>query len=747
MPLKVNLKTAPARFTGDKPTSNTVVSGPSETFSKGLRRILEIHGVEPFKSEGGFQIWSSRPTIGGPDACLAEYIIRRHHVSPTPETRKILQAAFDAVEDEDGLEAFLGRRKGRSVGRDPLIVKSGSLDFVANCDAENTTRCAALEAAGWLPIEDPNEKLRASFGTQPYKTRDPFVAEVLRHRMTPQAERLLNQQLSSAGQAIKLSKSHVAPAEFNVLAPDGQSYLPFQAGGIHALSGARSGIIADDMGLGKTIQGVGLINARTDLENVLVICQANMKLKWKSEIEKWRLDDALDVGVASGKTVPTDPIVVINYDILSENEQKLRARAWDMIICDEAHNLKNEEALRTRAVLGDLLDEEGAEMLPLADGGQLVHLSGTPRPNRTSEMWPLLTSTRPDLWGKGPKAREVFINRYQPPVLIKKSFTKGNRTFERIIPMAGKPRRETELQLRLRGSGSFIRRLKRDLDLPPKFRTPLELPFRLSREEKEALRDIETDMQDLIGRVSGAEIKVGDARLAGAVIDTITRIDPDSPDITEMSRVRRNLGILKAPHCARFIIDELEEEEQLAPELRTKTVVFAHHREVIDVIMAEAEKRMKGAFLRYDGTLSTDKKRQAAVDRFQEDDTVRAMVISLAGATGITLVKSARMRVVEPDWKPANMVQIEDRIWRIGQERNVDIGYLSVPGSMDARIGNALIEKMESDERAINEITFRHDADKPSAEAEKPAIKKPSHQNEKPETEHADREGQLSFGL
>jgi hypothetical protein len=54
------------------------------------------------------------------------------------------------------------------------------------------------------------------------------------------------------------------------------------------------------------------------------------------------------------------------------------------------------------------------------------------------------------------------------------------------------------------------------------------------------------------------------------------------------------------------------------------------------------------------------------------------------------------------------MVQIEDRIWRIGQEKNVDIGYLSVAGTLDARIGNALVEKMESDEKAINTIRFKY---------------------------------------
>lgn len=276
-----------------------------------------------------------------------------------------------------------------------------------------------------------------------------------------------------------------------------------------------------------------------------------------------------------------------------------------------------------------------------------------------------------------------------------------------IIPMDGKPQRETELQLRLRGSGSFIRRLKRDTDLPPKFRTPLEIPVRLSKEEKALLREAEADLEQLVQRVSGADVRVGEAREAGVVISAISLIDPDTPSFSELARVRRNLGLVKAPHCARFILDELEDEKDMAPENRTKTVVFAHHKEVIRIIHEEAEKREPGSFLVYDGSVrATD--RQAIIDRFQADESVRGIIISLAGATGITLTAAARMRVVEPDWTPSNMIQIEDRIWRIGQERNVDIGYLSVAGTLDARIGNALVDKMESDEKAINTIRFRH---------------------------------------
>lgn len=708
MALRVNIKKKDPKFKGDQPRYNAVVSGPLETMGPKLRRFLELQGLSPWKEEDGVSIWTSPPTIGGPAVYLVPLLKYRFGVDATREARAMAQDAFEEKRAEDGLERFLGERNGISPGKRALVVGGAREDFIVNCDVDHPDRITALEAAGWLPIETPPAPLAERLGTRPYRTRDPFIAGHLESFMTERARAMLADGFRTAAANIKKSKAQEAPADFAVPVPADIDYLPFQKLGIQAITDSeRSGIIADDMGLGKTVQGIGLLNAKADARNVLVICQANMKIKWTREIDKWMVNRDLSVGHAEGPVFPDTDVVVINYDILQKNIGKLRDRDWDLILTDEAHNLKNEEAQRTKAVLGDLMDLGGEQMLPLARGGQLVHLTGTPKPNRVSELWPLLTSSRPDIWGRGPKAREIFLNRYQPPILIKKKMRRGNREVEMIIPMDGAPQRETELQLRMRGSGSFIRRLKRDTDLPPKFRTPLEIPVTLSKEDKALLREVEADLELLVRRVSGTDLRVGETREAGVVINAISLIDPDTPNFNELARVRRNLGLIKAPHCAKFILDELVDEKDMAPENRTKTVVFAHHKEVIRIIAEEGEKRLPGSLLIYDGSVKAAD-RQLIIDRFQQDEKIRGIIISLAGATGITLTAAARMRVVEPDWTPSNMIQIEDRIWRIGQEMNVDIGYMSVAGTLDARIGNALVSKMESDEKAINTIRFQH---------------------------------------
>ena len=713
MPLKVNIKRKDPRFKGDKPRYNVVVSGPAETFTSALRRSLEMQGLSPFKDDGGLAIWSSMPQIGGAPYYLAHLLASKYGAEIHRDCRR---EAIDVVgkrEDADGLDRILGMAGAVPAGRQPLGVICSSTDFVANCDEEDTQRREFLEAAGWLPLRKVTDKLAEKVGTHPYRTRDPFIASNLEPFMSASAKKLMRGKVKEARRNITASKSHTAGEDaLEVPAPEGKAFFPFQQGGISMTARSPGGmLIADDMGLGKTMQGIGVINVTPEARRILVICQANMRIKWGREIEAWKVDPDLTVGIAESSTFPETDICVINYDILQKNLEAMRDVEWDLIICDEAHNMKNPEAQRTQAVLGDMLDLDGEKPLPMSRNGKIVHLTGTPKPNRIEELWPLISSSRPDLWGKGPEDRQIFINRYAPPILIRKKmksrYGKGER--ETIIPMPGKAVRETELQFRLRGSGSFIRRMKRDNpDLPPKFRTPLELPVNLSRSEKEALRSAEVDLEQMMERYGDVDVRQGESTLAGAVINQITRLNPDTPEFHEMARVRRNLGMLKAPHCARFILDELDAEKDFAEENRTKTVVFAHHKDVINVIKSEADKRMPGAFLVYDGSIGSAKRKQEIVDRFESDPDIRGLIISLSGNSGITLVQSARMRVVEPDWSPSNMIQIEDRIWRIGQEKNVDIGYMSMAGTLDARIGMTISEKMETDERSINTIRFQH---------------------------------------
>lgn len=723
MAITMSVAEVKSKYKNAPPSWKVSVSGGTVLFKDPLQRLLYFHGIEPFAEGEGRSTWTMKPAVGDPPLYLAVILKEKFGIEPSYDLRQRLLSAIRARPAEDGLERFLGRPSTQSAGREKLTIKMSETSFVciANCDEDDFDRRMLLSGAGWLPMIDVPDALHGRIGSMPFRTSDPFMATNLRPFMTVSAKNRLADEIAQATRRITSSRAAAVPENFSVPAPAGLAYLDFQKAGIQqVLDSGKSALIADDMGLGKTIQGIGVLNGMRDKDpsrrNVLVLCQANMKTKWLREIEKWSVRDDLTMDFAKSTTFPESDIVAINYDIAQRNIDAIRARKWDLVIFDEAHNMGNEEAQRTRALLGDMDLAGNPGKVPLSAGGIFLDLTGTPRPNKISNLWPLLTSLRPDIWGSGPEARRAFLDRYQPPFFIEKEFGKGGGAYKKLIPLPGKPRREQELQMRLRGTGTMIRRLKKELNalmaangtpmLPPKFRTPLPMDIRLTKDQQAQLATIEADIDDLIATAGGTgAINSGNTKEATHLIDAVAGMPLHSPNFQEAARLRRNLGILKAPFAARFIVDELKEDQDIDPEDRAKTVVFAHHKDVIDILYSQMDAAFPGQIVRYDGTL-TEAKRQPAIDAFQEDPKKRAIIISLSGATGITLTAAARMRVVEMDWLPSNMVQIEDRIWRIGQEMSVDIGYLFIPGSHDLKIGNGLIEKMESEEASINTLSM-----------------------------------------
>ena len=77
-------------------------------------------------------------------------------------------------------------------------------------------------------------------------------------------------------------------------------------------------------------------------------------------------------------------------------------------------------------------------------------------------------------------------------------------------------------------------------------------------------------------------------------------------------------------------------------------------------------------------------KRQALLDRFQEDETVRVFLANIiAGGIGLNLTAASQVVFNDLDWVPANHWQAEDRAYRIGQTRTVNVTYLVGTGTVD----------------------------------------------------------------
>lgn len=473
--------------------------------------------------------------------------------------------------------------------------------------------------------------------------------------------------------------SRAETSKIYVPAPEGKKYLPFQLAGIEFALQRQHTLIADEPGLGKTIQAIGFVNA-TKPSNVLVVCPASLRRNWQRELDRWLVD-------AQGSKV-----FVVSYEQAKTEYNALVKVPWDVLVLDEAHYLKNPKAGRTKTIFG--FDEYTTPRLERGRpvGGhshtkgifetatRVLALTGTPIANRPKDAWTIVHALAPSVF---PKYID-FAKRYcdaKSEVIATKGGNGRKGGLRKVWKFDGQSNL-SELGEKLRAS-IMIRREKMSVlkDLPDKTRQILPLDLKSAKAHK--------SFDKRVGKLIGEKLKQaegrGDFKAFGAMIQQVIPFD-------EMARVRKEIGLEKLPAVMAFLDERLcLDREKSKFESEEKLVVFAHHREVLSTI--------KTAYGRHCvvfwGGMS-DNQRAAAVDAFQNDPEVRVFAGQIqASGTGLTLTASSTVVFAELDWVPANLVQAEDRIHRIGQKQSALAIYLVVDGSLEARMAYLLAEKDE----------------------------------------------------
>lgn len=115
---------------------------------------------------------------------------------------------------------------------------------------------------------------------------------------------------------------------------------------------SKGAILADEVGLGKTIEA-GIILSQHWSEHkrrLLVICPANLRKQWAGELqEKFFLPSVImesksfNEAVENGCLNPfdTENIVICSLQFAKTKAAYIKRTAWDLVIVDEAHRLRN----------------------------------------------------------------------------------------------------------------------------------------------------------------------------------------------------------------------------------------------------------------------------------------------------------------------------------------------------------------------------------------------------------------------
>lgn len=489
-----------------------------------------------------------------------------------------------------------------------------------------------------------------------------------------------------------IEQSRAADYNINIPLPKGLKPYNYQKAGVAWASSRQNSLIADEMGLGKTIQALLVVNLDESIKTVVILCKAALKINWKKEAEKWLIRPNRVTIVNHVEDIPKRQsgdekisVLVIGFpsvrgDYGEELYKKLMSFNFDLVIIDEAHNLKNPKALQTKNILGWMeLKEPYTEYKGIADGAKRkIYLTGTPIKNRPIEGWTIFHSLAPEIFDNYIKYAFRYCDAYWEEIPVK------GKGMTRTLNVKGSSN-SAELQRKLRAS-IMIRRLKEDVltELPPKTRElvllePDEKIRKLIEEEKRKAGDIDSLLNSTIDKAKSNE----DYRKAAYKLEELAKAR-----FSELSKIRHLLAVAKVEAA----VDHIESMIEGMEEGKDKILIFAHHRDVIEALRDKLSQYNPVIF--YGGM--KDSVRDQVVESFQNDPNVKIFIggISAAGE-GLTLTASSTVVFCELDWSPSQILQCEDRAHRIGQKDNVFVQHLVFDGSLDAKIVKTFLDKMD----------------------------------------------------
>jgi non-specific serine/threonine protein kinase len=423
------------------------------------------------------------------------------------------------------------------------------------------------------------------------------------------------------------------------------------------------GVLADEMGLGKTVQALAMLLLEKEQGGrgpTLVVAPTSVVPNWEAEVNlhapgltKLRYHGAQRERFHD-EFVKHD-MVITSYAVLRRDIEVLSAVEWNYVILDEAQAIKN-AATQTAKATRKL------------NARRRLGLTGTLLENHLGELWSHFQFIMPGFLG----TQKQFVDTFQRPIA------------------AGDEEAAERLRRRIRPF--VLRRMKAEVapELPPKIENTLLCE--LGPEQMELYRSV---LDAGRSKVFDAIDKNGVVSARTCVLEVLLRL---RQVCCHPALLPDDLG--KGIPSAKF--DQFTQFVAEVIEGGARVLVYSQFVQMLTIIRQWFEK--SGIpHLYMDGRT---KDREGRVRRFQEDDSIRAFLVSLrAGGTGINLTGADYVVLFDPWWNPAVEAQATDRAHRIGRKSAVFCYKMVARSTVEEKI-----QQLQGEKRAVTDDFIRSEA-------------------------------------
>ena len=430
-------------------------------------------------------------------------------------------------------------------------------------------------------------------------------------------------------------------------------------------TGSPGVLIADDMGLGKTLQALVFLalyqqfTPKNNQKPCLIVAPTGLLSNWLKEISHHlggnRLGNITQAfgshlkrlkSLASGKdtdvgvpilninTLINSDIVLTTYETLRDYQISFAQVSFGIVVFDEIQKIKNIKSLLYRGAAA-------------VNGQFQIGLSGTPVENSLADLWTILDVLAP---GMMKISLKDFMLEYS-------GSTDDPKIIEKLKSLQKELLEPSENRI-----PPVLRRLKSDVfmsgEMPSKIVHPaVNTSMKMPEEQRAAY-----DMQ--LQAVQRGEIKTIQALQSLKRISLAPRsyshwLDDPEGFISSSGRLSEFFRI----------IDEISARQE-------KVLIFVESREVQPILaqVLKEKYKLKKLPLIINGAVSGES-RQNSVDEFQQEPAgFNVMLISpKAGGVGLTLTAANNIVHLERWWNPAVEDQCNDRAYRIGQSKDVNV--------------------------------------------------------------------------